>query len=128
MSKPVEALILFTVVKDELHLRNYSPKTIKAYLSCLRSFQHHKPKHYLFEGVSGRNHLAERSGQSVFERVVKKPVLLKSHRAQFEALICNPSARKRSWSEIYTGIAWTPEFKDHWNIHPCQSKGTWQDY
>jgi site-specific recombinase XerD len=37
---------LFSVLADELRLRNYSSKTLKAYKSCLRSFiQHIAPKH-----------------------------------------------------------------------------------
>ena len=32
---------LFEVVREELRLRNYSPKTIKAYLSCIRMFARH---------------------------------------------------------------------------------------
>jgi integrase/recombinase XerD len=37
---------LFEVLSRELRLRNYSPKTIKAYKSIIRSFAHHfKPRH-----------------------------------------------------------------------------------
>jgi site-specific recombinase XerD len=37
---------LFEVLTTELRLRNYSPKTIKAYKSCIRSFVlHFKPRH-----------------------------------------------------------------------------------
>ncbi|MGC9093664.1 MAG: phage integrase N-terminal SAM-like domain-containing protein [Bacteroidota bacterium] len=37
---------LFKVLQDELQLRNYSYKTIKAYRSCLRSFvRHFAPRH-----------------------------------------------------------------------------------
>jgi len=37
---------LFEVVRKELTLRNYSPKTIKAYRSCLRSFvRYFAPRH-----------------------------------------------------------------------------------
>jgi len=37
---------LFKVLEDELQLRNYSYKTIKAYRSCLRSFvRHFAPRH-----------------------------------------------------------------------------------
>ena len=37
---------LFDVLTQEMRLRNYSPKTIKAYKSCIRSYaQHIAPKH-----------------------------------------------------------------------------------
>ena len=37
---------LFAVLSQELKLRNYSPKTIKAYRSCLKSFVNHfAPRH-----------------------------------------------------------------------------------
>ena len=37
---------LFSILAQEMHLRNYSPKTIKAYKSCIRSLINYTvPKH-----------------------------------------------------------------------------------
>ena len=38
MEQSVKKPGFFDTVRQEMRLRNYSPKTIKAYLSCLRSF------------------------------------------------------------------------------------------
>lgn len=46
MSEPAPKIGLYQKVRDELRLRNYSLKTIKSYLSCLRTFVDYlKPKH-----------------------------------------------------------------------------------
>ena len=41
MEKNAKSCGLFEVLREELRLRNYSPKTIKAYLSCIRMFARH---------------------------------------------------------------------------------------
>lgn len=40
-------------------------------------YRQYRPKLYLFEGATGRNHLSERSVQFVFERAVKKAGIVK---------------------------------------------------
>jgi len=60
---------LFEVLTSELKLRNYSPKTIKAYKSCIRSFVlHFQPRHPReLKEIDIRNylvHLLERKKQS----------------------------------------------------------------
>jgi|GEM_PF-2321223 len=46
MSEKVVAPNLFSVFKSESRLRNYSPKTINAYLNCLQSFvRQFAPRH-----------------------------------------------------------------------------------
>ena len=46
MDTSEKSLPFYETIRRELRLRNYSPKTIKAYVSCLRSFvAHFKPRH-----------------------------------------------------------------------------------
>jgi integrase/recombinase XerD len=65
---------LFDVLQQEMGLEKY--------------YKEYRPKEYLFEGMMGRSHIAERSVEHVFERALKaakitKPVSLHGLRHSF---------------------------------------------
>jgi integrase/recombinase XerD len=87
---------LWAKARQEMHLRNYSHKTIKAYLSCLRSFvRYHRPRHpreltegdirnYLLHLITEKKHASGTVNQAfnalrlLYVDLYKKPFVIDS--------------------------------------------------